>query len=417
MKSGGKYPLAAIISYGPNHKTATKLVASIFKRPGQREPAAIEKWIVQDGDIRKDPVVLDAMANFIKQHHVAETIKSGHILGCPHEEGIDYPDGGVCPQCPFWANVDRHTLEPKSLNLPLTPEQILAGLSCERDTQPLLSLAAVERHREHMIGPFLQIVERGLNDPKGTPPDEATLFCYALAFLGKWREPRAFPLVVRWLSLPGEDAFDIGGDTVTQWGSRLLASVCGGDVEPIKQLILNQEASEYCRAQAIEALAVLVAWNERSQAEVADYFGWLARQGLEGKPSHVWDILAGLCVDIEAISVFDDLRRAGEQGLIDPGFIQLEELDEVEAEARGLQIAKFRERHGLFEDVAKETCWWNDFSKSQANNTSWPDSAFKEGSEPDECLEAQPYVAPPKIGRNEPCPCGSGKKYKKCCGG
>ena len=23
--------------------------------------------------------------------------------------------------------------------------------------------------------------------------------------------------------------------------------------------------------------------------------------------------------------------------------------------------------------------------------------------------------APPKVGRNEPCWCGSGKKYKKCC--
>ena len=23
--------------------------------------------------------------------------------------------------------------------------------------------------------------------------------------------------------------------------------------------------------------------------------------------------------------------------------------------------------------------------------------------------------AAPKVGRNEPCPCGSGKKYKKCC--
>ncbi len=22
----------------------------------------------------------------------------------------------------------------------------------------------------------------------------------------------------------------------------------------------------------------------------------------------------------------------------------------------------------------------------------------------------------PKVGRNAPCPCGSGKKYKKCCG-
>ena len=26
-------------------------------------------------------------------------------------------------------------------------------------------------------------------------------------------------------------------------------------------------------------------------------------------------------------------------------------------------------------------------------------------------------VTGPKVGRNDPCPCGSGKKYKKCCGG
>ena len=25
-------------------------------------------------------------------------------------------------------------------------------------------------------------------------------------------------------------------------------------------------------------------------------------------------------------------------------------------------------------------------------------------------------IAEKKVGRNEPCPCGSGKKYKKCCG-
>ena len=25
-------------------------------------------------------------------------------------------------------------------------------------------------------------------------------------------------------------------------------------------------------------------------------------------------------------------------------------------------------------------------------------------------------VKPKKIGRNDPCPCGSGKKYKQCCG-
>lgn len=28
----------------------------------------------------------------------------------------------------------------------------------------------------------------------------------------------------------------------------------------------------------------------------------------------------------------------------------------------------------------------------------------------------KPFIAPPKVGRNDPCPCGSGKKYKNCCG-
>ena len=40
------------------------------------------------------------------------------------------------------------------------------------------------------------------------------------------------------------------------------------------------------------------------------------------------------------------------------------------------------------------------------------------GSEVDtaEIEKAQPVRTGPKVGRNDPCPCGSGKKYKQCCG-
>lgn len=31
-------------------------------------------------------------------------------------------------------------------------------------------------------------------------------------------------------------------------------------------------------------------------------------------------------------------------------------------------------------------------------------------------MKARPVRVEDKIGRNDPCPCGSGKKYKKCCG-
>ena len=33
-----------------------------------------------------------------------------------------------------------------------------------------------------------------------------------------------------------------------------------------------------------------------------------------------------------------------------------------------------------------------------------------------QAANAKPAVAPPPMGRNAPCPCGSGQKYKKCCG-
>jgi len=32
-------------------------------------------------------------------------------------------------------------------------------------------------------------------------------------------------------------------------------------------------------------------------------------------------------------------------------------------------------------------------------------------------LARQPVPSAQKVGRNEPCPCGSGKKFKKCCDG
>ncbi|MBQ8917973.1 MAG: SEC-C domain-containing protein, partial [Oscillospiraceae bacterium] len=34
----------------------------------------------------------------------------------------------------------------------------------------------------------------------------------------------------------------------------------------------------------------------------------------------------------------------------------------------------------------------------------------------DGSLTKKPMRAGTKVGRNDPCPCGSGKKYKKCCG-
>jgi len=38
-----------------------------------------------------------------------------------------------------------------------------------------------------------------------------------------------------------------------------------------------------------------------------------------------------------------------------------------------------------------------------------------EGGAGDKTVKKQPVVKKAKVGRNDPCPCGSGKKYKNCC--
>lgn len=395
-KPSPRYPLGTLMVYGPDTTRATKLVAAVFHRSKQRDAGALRRWFVETGDIRNDLTIDGEVADFFKQHGVIQTVSADRITGCPHEEGVDYPMGRPCPHCPFWANIDRFTHEPVLPPAPtLSPEQILVELSAVRDTQPLAALESADTHRAQLVEPLLQAVERGVANPSGLSEGEGLLFSYATYLLAKWRETRAYPLVIRWLSLPGEGAFEIGGDTVTQDGGRMLASVFDGDFEPLKSLILNRQANEYCRGQAVEAMALLAVWGEVPRETVEERFLWLAREGLEQEESQVWNELAAATADIEALGVFPALRHAYEEGWIDPGFMSPSELDEVEAGPRGKWIEHEREWHPPISDVARETSWWRCFK----SNTE------KSGS-----------VRRPKIGRNDPCSCGSGKKYKKCCG-
>lgn len=65
----------------------------------------------ETGDVRTDKTILAEMAAFLKQHSVRSVVMVDEIIGCPHEEGIDYPTGESCPHCPYWKGRDRWTGE------------------------------------------------------------------------------------------------------------------------------------------------------------------------------------------------------------------------------------------------------------------------------------------------------------------
>jgi hypothetical protein len=101
-KAHGKYPIATIISYGPDDKTCTKVVATIIKSEHDEEPSAMKKWFGENVD--KDKKTMQEIADFIKENGIGvkDVIITDAPMGCVHEEGIDFPVGEDCPDCPFW---------------------------------------------------------------------------------------------------------------------------------------------------------------------------------------------------------------------------------------------------------------------------------------------------------------------------
>lgn len=103
------YPLATIAYYGEDDQFASKVVVGIISKGN--EVAFMKKWFAKDLDVRFDPEIREQILDFLGEHNIHRVSMLDRIIGCPHEEGIDYPEGENCPQCPFWRNRDRWTGE------------------------------------------------------------------------------------------------------------------------------------------------------------------------------------------------------------------------------------------------------------------------------------------------------------------
>ena len=105
------YPIATVASYGPDDKVATKVSVGIVHSDNESDPIDMKKWFSDTTDVRRDRQISLEIIEFIKESGAKSVVIADRILGCPHEEGIDYPEGSTCPKCPFWKNRDRFTGE------------------------------------------------------------------------------------------------------------------------------------------------------------------------------------------------------------------------------------------------------------------------------------------------------------------
>ena len=110
VRKGDKgYPIATIAFYGPNNNLATKVMCAIISHESA-EIEPMKKWF-SSSDLRKSEQVMSEILCFIDENEAKSVSMIQEIIGCPHEEGVDYPEDDYCPECSYWKGRDRFSGE------------------------------------------------------------------------------------------------------------------------------------------------------------------------------------------------------------------------------------------------------------------------------------------------------------------
>ena len=210
----------------------------------------------------------------------------------------------------------------------------------------------------------------------------------------------------------------IFGEAADDNFTGVLISTWDGSLEPLEALIEDASADEFIRGCALDALAYLAASGRTPFDEAETYLRRLHGKVLRRSVNFIWYAWTEAVSMLRLQSLRAEADEAYERGWVDPVISDPEDFHEEfrknldDPDPLGGFV---RAKIGPFVDTVGELSTWYWYSEEAK-----ADEAKRIGQDPFGSLHDQrlksPAINPFKsVGRNDPCPCGSGKKFKKCC--
>jgi hypothetical protein len=284
----------------------------------------------------------------------------------------------------------------------------------EQADLPASEIAVATLYLEEIESDILATLEQAC----AAEPDLASqrLLFRGLHILGGRRFPRGFQKLVAFLRGPQSRVDDVLGDAVTETLTRILAGMFDGDSEALCALVADPKVDPFVRDAAMGTLAFLVFDKRVSEVTAREF---LARYDVErllppddAVAWHSWMTTVALL----GLSDFSQrVHAAFEDGRISLEFADESDFEELLADAieRPDDVTRFENEHlGYIEDVLVSLEGFvhgdaDDGGRAEQEPFSgWPRAE-------DRVPVHNPWRG---VGRNDPCPCGSGKKFKKCHG-
>lgn len=297
-------------------------------------------------------------------------------------------------------------------------ENILEKISYLDGWFPRKELQEIIDRKEDFIPDLLHIMDDVRKNPV-IEEDDYFGHIYASFLLAQFRVKEFFPILIDILKVPGDQLHDLYGDFLTECAGRVLATLFeqDTDTEKIKELIEDPNANEYARGQGLRALVMLTLHEKLDRDEVLAYFEGLLEKQLEAPDSSMVFIteIINWANDLYPDQLYDLIEKVYEADLVDDFMINLTDVQRTLSRNKE-EVFNYALKHLHFvDDTIGELENWAAFYKEKPKrpkNT----SKLRGKPKPPKVHKTNPAVKTNKVGRNDPCPCGSGKKYKKCCG-
>jgi hypothetical protein len=236
---------------------------------------------------------------------------------------------------------------------------ILEELAYDPGGLPREAIEAAVAKKQQIIPALLKVLEDAIERVDEIIEDDNYQgHLYAMYLLAQFREPRAFPYIIRLFSFPSEIPHAIAGDMLTEDLSRIFASVSGSNVAPLHHLIENPAVNEYVRAAAQTALVILVGCGTLQRSAVIDYFKTLFETKLHRSPSFAWGNLISCCCTLHPLELLPQIQKAFDDKLIDASFIKRADVEKILSEDRQACLFNLCQNAELIDDTVSEMEKW-----------------------------------------------------------
>ena len=276
------------------------------------------------------------------------------------------------------------------------------------ESLPTQAIAEATARREELLPRFLEELEAFI---AGTEEDEVPTPVFMIFhLLGRWHETRAYRTMARVLAVDSERLGWALGEAEVETVHRVMVNVYDGDPQPLFDIIETGQASEYVRSNMLKALVMLVRQGDLARDTVLDYLR-AAPERLKPQGEHfVWYGVQMAVALLGASELAGMVKRLFDRGFVPRSIMSYKHFEEDLAN-NGANLVD-EELLTPFGDIEQELASW-----SFSPDLSTFDAAEQEMVRAELDRLAGPVVNPYRdVGRNDPCPCGSGKKFKKCCG-